>query len=597
MISLDNKLSAYMNIQSVSKPKLIPKKKKITFTSRLSGIPQIWMLDELNKPVQYTFFNHTVRNIYHSPNGEYSIVSVDHNGNEKEQFYLLSDDGLLVEPLVISLEHFHNFGGWSSDGKYFTYSSNRRDDHMFDIYLMNVETKESKIIFKHDDICHPITWLKDDQHILINIPETGLDQNIYILNISTGELTRFGPSNISARYHSFTLLKDKQNGYVITDAGENIKYIGKFSLNEPNRIEKVIHHDPWEIEEIRLSPDETTLIYTVNDGGYYKLHVYDLKTSETKQIEYLPAGVIDSVSFLEDDKILFAVNTPTIPGDLWTYHLKDEQAERLTYISHDGEINHLLIEPELCTFKSFDGLEIPYFYYEKNKDKNKPTVIYVHGGPASQTCAQFNDYIQYLVEQGFAVAAPNVRGSSGYGRKYLAADDIRKRMDSVKDLATLVDDLIKKHHVDPKRIGVMGRSYGGFMVLAATTHYPDLWAAAVNIVGISSFETFMQTTGKWRRKLRGSEYGTIENDLEFFKEIDPIHYTENIDVPMLVYHGLNDTRVPVQESIQLVMKMKEHGQDVRLTIFDDEGHFTERIDNHTTMNSEIVQFMEKHLNK
>src|SRR5690625_1514321 len=454
MISLTNKLSAYMNVQSASKPKIIPKKKAVTFTSRLSGTPQIWILDDSNKPIQYTFFNHTVRNINHSLNDEVSIISVDHNGNEKEQFYLMTDNGRHVEELVISLEHFHNFGGWSPDGKYFTYSSNRRGDDVFDIYMMNVETKETEIIFKHNDICHPITWLKDGEHILINIPNTGLDQNVHILNIKTGELTHFGIPNVRARYHSFTFLNDKQSGYVITDAGENTKYIGKFSLTEPTKIKKVIHHEPWEIEEIRLSPDEKSIIYTVNEGGYYKLHIYDIQSAKSKRISQLPAGVIDSISFLNDNDIIFAVNTPTIPGDIWKYYLTENKAERLTYISHSGEINHLFIEPELCTFKSFDGLEIPYFYYEKNKDKNKPTLIYVHGGPASQTCAQFNDYIQYLVEQGFAVAAPNVRGSSGYGREYLAADDVRKRMDSVRDLATLVDDLITKHRVDPKRIGI-----------------------------------------------------------------------------------------------------------------------------------------------
>lgn len=594
---MDCKLSAYMNIKSATNPKVIPKKKAITFTSNISGTPQIWVLNQANKPVQYTFFDDTVRNIYHSPNDDMSIVSKDLNGNEKEQFYLLTNDGQHVEPLVVSLEHFHNFGGWSPDGKYFTYSSNRRGDGIFDIFMMNIDTKETEVIYQYDDICHPITWLKDGEHILINIPETGLDQNVYILNIQTKKLERLGDPQISARYRSWTFLKDKQKGYVITDAGENTMYIGKFSLDEPEKIDKVVHHKQWEIEEIKLSPNEKTLIYTVNEGGYYKLHIYDIETSQTKQIDQLPKGVIDSINFLNDQEIIFAINTPTIPGDLWKFSLATNEVKRLTYISHSGEIDHLLVEPKLCTFKSFDGLEIPYFYYEKNKDKNKPTLIYVHGGPASQTCAQFNDYIQYLVDRGFAVVAPNVRGSSGYGREYLAADDVRQRMDSVKDLVSLVDVLIANHHVDPKRIGIMGRSYGGFMTLAAITHYPDLWVAAVNIVGISSFATFMQTTGKWRRKLRGSEYGTIENDLEFFNDIDPIHRTENINVPMLVYHGLNDTRVPVQESVQLVMKMKEHGQDVKLTIFDDEGHSTEKIANHIKMNSEIVQFMDRLLNE
>lgn len=592
---MPDEIFTYMNLQSTSKPKVIPKTEQITFLSSMSGLPQVWMIDSSRKPKIFVEFNDTVRNIYHSPKGEQSIISMDHNGNEKEQFYLFDHATKEVEPLVESLKHFHYFGGWSPDGQSIVYASNRRSPGHFDLYLLDVANKDVQTIFSYDGICRPITWLKDGKHLLINIPESGLDQKVYILNINTGNLSRFGNEKKSARYHSFALTKDQTGGYVITDAGENTKYISSFSIKNPNKLEKIIHPSKGEIEELRLTPDESKIIYTVNKDGYYKLFIYDINKKTSTQIKNLPAGVIESFAFLNNDEFIFNVNTPTIAGDLWKYNFRKGLITRLTYISHKGSINHQLIEPELHAFKSFDGLKVPYFYYAKDSCEEKPTVIYVHGGPASQTRAEFNYYIQYLVHQGFAVVAPNVRGSSGYGREYLALDDVRRRMDSVKDLVFLVDELIETHRVNKNKIGIMGRSYGGFMTLAATTHYPDLWAAAVNIVGISSLETFMQTTGEWRRKLRGAEYGTIEEDVDFFRKIDPLHYADQIKAPMLVFHGLNDSRVPVQESIQFVMGMKDRRQDVDLTIFNDEGHFTDKFHNHLQMNRQIVQFMKRHL--
>lgn len=199
------------------------------------------------------------------------------------------------------------------------------------------------------------------------------------------------------------------------------------------------------------------------------------------------------------------------------------------------------------------------------------------------------------MDQGFAVAAPNVRGSSGYGRSYIYLDDVRKRMDSVEDLAWLIRDLTSKHSVSKDKIGIMGRSYGGFMVLAAMTHYPNLWAAGVDIVGISHFKTFLENTGAWRRKLRENEYGSLEHDIDFFEEIAPLNHTEKISAPLLVFHGRNDTRVPVGEAEQLVSDMKKRDQKVELTIFENEGHQTEKIANHMTMHTDTANFFSKHL--
>ena len=198
-------------------------------------------------------------------------------------------------------------------------------------------------------------------------------------------------------------------------------------------------------------------------------------------------------------------------------------------------------------------------------------MVEVHGGPESQRRPIWSAAIQYLAGRGYAVLAPNVRGSTGYGKAYSHLDDVRLRMDSVRDLAHAVEWL-RANGADPRRIAVMGGSYGGFMVLSAITTYPDLWAAAVDIVGIANFVTFLENTGAWRRALREAEYGSLERDRDFLEEISPIHHVERITAPLMVMHGANDPRVPVGEAEQIVETLRQRGRAVEYLRFEDEGH-------------------------
>lgn len=590
----EEKLLAYLNAQAAYSSSAVPKKNTFTYITKLTGIPQVWTLDQQQQPVQFAELPDRVLSVYHSPDGEKTVVGMDHHGDEKQQIYLIKDQGALVEPLVNEPHYFHHIGGWSPDGKYISFSSNRRHPGFFDLFIIDVDTKEITKILEYDGNLTPITWLPDGKHMIISIPETNIDEAIFILNIETKEMTRIGKEQPTARYQSIKVTKAGDVAYLATDLGENTLYLGKVYLNTPSVIEKIEHVETWDIEEVSLSPNENTLLYTLNEGGIYRLFSLDLLSNEKIEITGIAKGVIESISWLNDEEFVFTLKTPTSPGDIWQYSLKDQQLERKTIISR-SDVEEYWLEPEICTFNSFDGLEVPYFLYDKEKGQNKPAVLWIHGGPESQTKAEYNPVIQFLVDQGFVVVAPNVRGSNGYGRKYIQLDDVRKRMDAVKDLKWLVQDLVVHHGVDPKKVGIMGRSYGGFMVLAALTHYPELWAAGVDIVGISHFKTFLENTGPWRRRLRAYEYGTLEDDAEFFEEIAPLNHSHKIKAPLLVFHGRNDTRVPVSEAEQLVREMRERGQTVEFIVFEDEGHQTEKIENHITMNSEIVKFMKKYL--
>ncbi|HZD12202.1 MAG TPA: alpha/beta fold hydrolase [Candidatus Binatus sp.] len=226
-----------------------------------------------------------------------------------------------------------------------------------------------------------------------------------------------------------------------------------------------------------------------------------------------------------------------------------------------------------------------------------PTIVYVHGGPESQETARFNIAIQYFVNHGFLVLAPNVRGSAGYGKKWVHLDDVEKRLDSVHDLEALVRWAVKAGLSVPGRIGIMGGSYGGFMVLSALSEYPTLWGAGVCSVGIANLETFLENTARWRRHLREAEYGSLEKNRELLRRISPIHQVERITSPLMIIHGVNDPRVPVGEADQIVSELKDLGRHVEYIRFDDEGHGIAKIKNRVRANNLIGEFFQKSLSR
>jgi len=283
--------------------------------------------------------------------------------------------------------------------------------------------------------------------------------------------------------------------------------------------------------------------------------------------------------------------------DVWVWDLPQEKLWQATRSSLGGIAPESFVEPALVHYPTFDEREIPAFLFlpRDKPARDLPVVINVHGGPEGQARPIFNPVNQYLAAQGYAVLAPNVRGSSGYGYTYMSLDDVRKRMDSVADLRHAALWLRASGIANPQRIVVMGGSYGGFMVLSAITTYPDLWAAAVDIVGIANFVTFLENTHPWRRKLRESEYGSLENDREFLEGISPIRRVNEITAPLFVIHGANDPRVPIGEAEQIVAALRQRQVPVEYLRFEDEGHGLIKRANRLVAYPAIARFLDEHL--
>jgi dipeptidyl aminopeptidase/acylaminoacyl peptidase len=233
----------------------------------------------------------------------------------------------------------------------------------------------------------------------------------------------------------------------------------------------------------------------------------------------------------------------------------------------------------------------------KESKKKSPVIILIHGGPESQYKPYFNPITQFLVHKGYAVAAPNVRGSSGYGKEYMTLDDQEKRLDSVEDIVFLKKYLETRDGIDAEKVIVMGGSYGGYMVLANMAFYPEHWLAGVDIVGMSNLVSFLENTSEWRRALREAEYGSLEHDREMLEKVSPINKVENIQAPLFIIHGANDPRVPLSEAEQMESKLQELGREVELLVYEDEGHGLSKLENKIDAYSKMVNFLDRQISK
>jgi dipeptidyl aminopeptidase/acylaminoacyl peptidase len=353
------------------------------------------------------------------------------------------------------------------------------------------------------------------------------------------------------------------------------------------------------VDSLTVSNDGELLLVVLNEGGYSKPKLYDARTLRQIADIDMPSGTIFDGRWANDSgHFAFSRECDTASADIWVWARENNQSRRVvTTVSKVPE--EILVESSLVHYPTFDGRLIPSFVYLPTNIESEriPAIIQIHGGPEWQARPVFNPLVQYLLYRGYAVVTPNVRGSSGYGRAYLALDDREKRMDSVRDLGYLYKSLEQRSDIDSKRIALLGGSYGGYMVLAGLAFQPELWAAGVDIVGIANLVTFLQNTSSWRRALREPEYGYLDKDQEMLRKLSPINAIENVKAPLFIIHGANDPRVPLSEAEQMAGRLKLLGREVELLVYHDEGHGLAKLKNRLDAYPKVAAFLEKHLMK
>ncbi|QCJ47636.1 S9 family peptidase [Haloprofundus sp. MHR1] len=605
-------IERYLNVRSAGGASFGPggvfdeHEARIAFLVDTTGTPQVWSVGAPGEwPEQHTFYDERVTFVSWSPERPELVFGMDEGGNERQQLHLLDVASGRITDLTATPEAKHRWGGWSHDGERFAFTSNRRDESVFDVYVQGREETgdDATLVHEGSGWLNVGGWSPDDDRLVVHEAYSNFDMDVSVLDLETGDLEHVTPHEGNVRYQSVEWSPDGESLYLVTDRDSDTLDLARLDL-ETREFTTVERDEEWNIDGVAIDDETGRIVYSRNVDGYTELSVGTLDGPDSIDPlpdPDLPKGVAGGVSFGPDAE-RFAI-TATRSTDNTNVHVVDVETgetERWTRASTAGIPRDTFVEPELVHYPTFDGRDIPAFFSlpERAGDESKtPVVVDIHGGPEAQRRPSFNGVKQFLLNHGYAVFEPNVRGSAGYGKAYGHLDDVEKRMDSVKDIKAAVEWLHDHPSVDPDRIVAMGGSYGGFMVLSSVTEYPQLWAAAVDIVGIANFVTFLENTGEWRRELREAEYGSLEEDREFLESISPIHSIDRIQCPLFVLHGENDPRVPVGEAHQIVERARERGVPVRELVFDDEGHGFSKLENRKTAYASIVEFLDEHVGK
>jgi dipeptidyl aminopeptidase/acylaminoacyl peptidase len=577
---------------------------RLTISTRFGNTSQLHLVDRpMGARRQITFFDEPIYGADWSPTGaRQGVVFVrDAGGDENYQLEYL--DPASPDPVRLTDGRGRaGTGGWSPDGTKYAFQWTARTGVASDVYVDDpLDRRAPELVFEAPEVgWNAVDWSPDGKSLLLIHFVSANESYLWVYDLATREKREIEPAKVkAARGGNFS--RDGKGVYFTSDLGSEFRTL-RYADLATGKVTPLTDHIPWDVDNLVLSRDGRYLAYVVNEDGASRIGVMDLVQRADMIPPQLPFGVIGSMGFDPAGKRLaFGLQTPSQPSDVFVWTLADGSFERWTE-SEIGPIDaKSLLAPTLVRYPTFDKAggkprEIPAWLYKPAGPGPHPVLISIHGGPEAQAQPVFSANIQqWAVELGYAVIQPNVRGSSGYGKTYLALDNGMRREDSVRDIGALVDWIATQPGLDSKRVVVIGGSYGGYMTLATMTHYNDRLRGAIDIVGISNFVTFLESTAEYRRDLRRPEYGD-ERDPKmraFLEKISPLNNAGRITKPMLVVQGKNDPRVPVTESEQLVAKIRANGGEVWYLVGLNEGHGFAKRDNIDYYQWTVAMFLEK----
>ncbi len=604
----------YLAIETAGGPSWHPDGSRIAFAYDAPGYFQVYIVqiekDKALWPMRMTFEKDRCTNPHYLSDGTL-IFTRDYGGNENFQIGMISDElDLTWHSSDTKAKHIIN----SITKRSFFYLANITDKSRLDVYRQRLPLKmhSPEVLYRPDEgICSVGTISDDEKYAILEQYFGNNNQNLLLLDIIGGEATNLTKSLNKSRTNRWSAMRwlDKEHILVGTDYNHDIVRLAVLSLSGDfipiKEIENTVKH---ELEAGTYRPDSRHTYITYNEGGYTTLWrgVFSAEgVTGLYQIELPPGSVItsgDQRSYSwamhlspNHDYLATTMSSATSPKNIWITDLEDFSSWTGTIARTAGLNPNSFVNTTLHNFLSFDSLPIPYFRYVpkgSNPEKGWPAIIMIHGGPESQILPDFYPVLQFYLSAGFAVITPNIRGSTGYGRSYMDADNVEKRLDSIMDIKHLALHIKQNDKdIDGDNLVIYGGSYGGFAVLSAMTEHPALWKAGVDIVGVSNFVTFLENTAPWRRKLRESEYGSLEHDRDLLESISPSNKIERISAPLFIIQGDNDERVPLSESIQIYEGLKEKGLEVELMRFADEGHGLAKLENRIKAYTRVVEWL------
>ena len=595
----------YMTRQ-IGRPTWSPDGKSVAFISNMSGRNNIWVVPaEGGWPVQLTVSDQRQAAPAWSPDGKWIAYQSDYDGDEQWDIFLVSPKTGRVVNLTQTREIAELNPTWSPDGRYLAYEVKPKTSAAYELDVYDMVIREVKHVTTNTPQdkgnVNPI-WSKDGKSIVYTQEQAkGTDSNIFIADVATGQSTLLTPHDGEKRFTANDISADDKRVLVSSNGLNGYENAGLLDI-ATKKIDWLTK-DKWEIRGGEFSPDGKHVVFTTNVDGNEEIYLQDLATGKSSALP-IPKGTNEPAgghsAFTPDgQRLLYYHNGPTAPGDLWVYHLPTGKSQQITHSLVAGVRSEDMVEPYLVHYPSRDGKWTisAFLYVPFNMARNgqNAAIVYIHGGPTAQTMNSFNRFIQFAVNQGYMVLAPNYRGSTGYGKEFQHANLFDMGGGDLQDVLAGVEWIKQTGHLDPRKIAVMGGSYGGYLSMMAVTKAPEVWAAGVPIVPFVNWFTEIENEDPVLQQSDLATMGDPVKNKALYEERSPINFVDQIKAPLLLLAGGHDPRCPKEETQQVVDAIRKRGGTVDSKVYENEGHGFARVENQIDAYKRVADFLLAHV--
>ena len=596
-------IEEFMDITSYGGSSFSYDEKTVLIRSNESGINNAFEIDlKTRNSKQLTFSDsNSIYPISYFPFDKRFLFRADQGGNEIWHIYLFKLDGTAID-LTPGKQSRSLFLKWANDKKSFYYTSNKRNPKYMDLYEMSIDSFKSTLVFQNDDALNVGDISKNERYLALSKTYTRDNSDLYLFNLDTKILTKILFKESDVNYSPSGFSTDSETLYFVTDQDSEFRYLKKYNIDS-GKVE-LVQKESWDIVANYFSESGKYRITAINKDSQTEIKILDTSSDKLLNLPKMPSGNISSVNISRSESLItFYHGSSQSPANLFFYRVGSRKPVRLTDSMNPLIDQEHLGKAEIIRYKSFDGLEIPAIYYKppQASQANKvPALVRVHGGPGGQARVGYQASTQYLVNNGYAVLDINNRGSSGYGKTFQTLDDQAHGKGDLDDCVAAIDWLKSQNHIDGENIGILGGSYGGYMVMAAMTFRPNAFDVGVNIFGVTNWVRTLKSIPPWWEAARESLYKELGNPFiqeDYLYSISPLFHAKNIKKPVLVLQGANDPRVLQVESDEMVEEIKKQNVPVEYVVFPDEGHGFSKKKNQITSNETILTFLNKYLKK
>ena len=581
-------------------PTFSPNGKTLAFVCDMSGVPQVWTAPtESGWPTLVTALDDPVSSVEWAPSGDWLAISVAPGGGMNSQIYLVRPNGTGLKRYTQGGKDNNWLAPWTHDGSALMMSSNVRDGAAMDSYLLAVPDGKMEMVAQNPGIGSFEDISRDNRLALVSRMKSRGSNDVYLIDLSNKKETNLtphdGPGEFAGRFSN-----DAKTVYLASNKDRDLEAFAKEKTGpngEAGPIEVIAARDDAELAAFEINEQGTQAVLIWNAAGKSELAFVDLRSGKVDPGPRLPTELAFAPNFSHDgQQLALVLNGAAAPSDVWVLDLGSRRFHQVTHSAHAGINLEDLVRPKLVHYSAHDGLPLSgWLWLPKQWSPPGPVVLSFHGGPEGEELPGFRSDYQALVMQGIAVFAPNVRGSSGFGKRFVNLDNGELRFNAIKDIQSSVGYLIANGIADPDRLGIMGGSYGGYMTMAGLTEYPDLFKAGADLFGVVNFETFFVHTEPWMAAISTVEYGDPKTQLDVLRRLSPIHKVDQVKAATIVLHGANDTNVPVVEAEQVVNNLKQRAVPVEYVLFPDEGHGWRKVSNRIRSTVEITRWFVKYL--